>query len=162
MTDWLELLWAAAEEGTELTLYGALHPAAAPEQGEGDTSPVADIPAAGKGEFSALQRRPAPELTGSVEERAAETLRFVAAPSAAGQGSVEMLRKQTGRTGLTALYRLVRQTVEHTLPAAPDRKVPAAVREEIGSAPPAGLTEEGLDRALRRDGRRYDGGMSIY
>jgi hypothetical protein len=34
------------------------------------------------------------------------------------------------------------------------------VEEEISLAPP--LTEGALDRAMRRDSRRYDSGMTIY
>ena len=95
-------------------------------------------------------------------QQAAEVLRSAAAPSAAGQRSAEVLRAQTGGTGLTALYRLVRQTVEHTLPAVPGRETRVTVREERVSAPAETLTEAGLDRALRRDSRRYDGGFYLY
>ena len=70
---------------------------------------------------------------------------------------------QTGpaQAGLEGLYR---QTVRGLRPAAPALPPEQAGRtaraQEPGSA--ASLAVDELDRAVRRDSRRYDGGMSIY
>ncbi|HJH61836.1 MAG TPA: hypothetical protein IAC84_00975 [Firmicutes bacterium] len=68
-------------------------------------------------------------------------------PSAGGDG------------GLRRLYRQVRaasweQSVTQT--------AGVAVRRETAMPQQSGLTMGQLDRAMRRDSRRYDGGMSIY
>ena len=66
-----------------------------------------------------------------------------------------------GQTGLEGLYR---QTVQGTRPAAPALPPEQAGRpvraKEPGSA--ASLAVDELDRAVRRDSRRYDGGMAIF
>lgn len=70
---------------------------------------------------------------------------------------------QTGleQAGLEGLYR---QTVRGLRPAAPalppEQAGKTARAQEPGSA--ASLAVDELDRAVRRDSRRYDGGMSIY
>ena len=65
------------------------------------------------------------------------------------------------QAGLKGLYR---QTVQGLRPAAPTLPPEQAGRtaraQEPGSA--ASLAVDELDRAMRRDSRRYDGGMSIY
>ena len=70
-------------------------------------------------------------------------------------------RSGSGQTGLDGLYR---QTVRGLRPAAPALSPEQAGRtaraQEPGSA--ASLAVDELDRAVRRDSRRYDGGMSIY
>ena len=70
-------------------------------------------------------------------------------------------RSGTAQTGLEGLYR---QTVRGLRPAAPALPPEQAGRtaraQEPGSA--ASLAVDELDRAVRRDSRRYDGGMSIY
>ena len=64
----------------------------------------------------------------------------------------------------TALEGLYRRTVQGLRPAAPALSPEQAGRtaraQEPGSA--ASLAVDELDRAVRRDSRRYDGGMSIY
>ena len=61
-------------------------------------------------------------------------------------------------SGLRTLYRQVRAAArgENAVQAAGV----AVVRESV--QPESGLTMGQLDRAVRRDSRRYDGGMSIY
>ena len=68
-------------------------------------------------------------------------------------------RAGEGASGLDALYRGVRR--ESRQDSAVQRAGVAVVRE---SALPegTGLTMGRLDRAVRRDSRRYDGGMTIY
>lgn len=65
------------------------------------------------------------------------------------------------QAGLKGLYR---QTVRGLRPAAPalppEQAGRAARAQEPGSA--ASLAVDELDRAVRRDSRRYDGGMSIF
>ena len=66
-------------------------------------------------------------------------------------------------SGLEELYReAARETLPSAGPAVPQggRGEFAARAEEPGSA--ASLAVEELDRAVRRDSRRYDGEMSIY
>lgn len=60
---------------------------------------------------------------------------------------------------LMALYRRAGETLGVTPPSAPARRE-VVVREAAASPP--GLTVRELDLAVRRDSRRYDGGMNIY
>lgn len=78
------------------------------------------------------------------------------------EGVADGLRRMTAaQAGLEGLYR---QTVEAARPAAPalppERAGRTARAQEPGSA--ASLAVDELDRAVRRDSRRYDGGMSIF
>ena len=63
--------------------------------------------------------------------------------------------------GLAELYR---QTVRAARPALPPLSGGGAERTERAREPggSAGLTVDELDRAVRRDSRRYDGGLSIF
>ena len=61
-------------------------------------------------------------------------------------------------SGVERLYRRMAEAVAVSPISA---AVPGVVREER-TAETAGLTVRELDRAVRRDSRRYDGGMSIY
>ena len=89
----------------------------------------------------------------------------------AGDGAVDPALKRVGRpgparTGLeqAGLKGLYRQTVRGLRPAAPalppEQAGKTARAQEPGGA--ASLAVDELDRAVRRDSRRYDGGMSIY
>ena len=90
---------------------------------------------------------------------------------AAGGGTVDLAPESARRSGparagleQTGLKELYRQTVQGLRPAAPALAPGQAGRtdraREPGSA--ASLAVDELDRAVRRDSRRYDGGMSIY
>lgn len=63
-------------------------------------------------------------------------------------------------SGVEWLYRQAARAEWQTVPAA--GAVSAARLAETGSGSAAALTVEELDRAVRRDSRRYDGEMSIY
>ena len=78
-----------------------------------------------------------------------------------GAGTSGMAPGGPEQAGLKGLYR---QTVRGMRPAAPALPPEQAGRtaraQEPGSA--ASLAVDELDRAVRRDSRRYDGGMNIY
>ena len=170
--DWLELLWKAAEEETELAVPGELSLSSAAirvtEQEETtpselyDEVPEGEIPAERSG-LSLLNAEVWQEsaLTEVAWDRsrpvrsAMKTERPTTKSSAA-----ERLYQKTDSSALTALYHRVRETVSPGQPGIPGRSGTVVVREEVSTAP--GLTEERLDRSLRRDSRRYDGGMNIY
>lgn len=95
---------------------------------------------------------------GSQESEAPEPVGPQAAVPAAeaGAGSIE-----SAGAGLEELYRQTAQAVRPAMQGAPagqtGRTRPA---EEPGGT--AALTVDELDRAVKRDSRRYDGGMSIF
>lgn len=65
------------------------------------------------------------------------------------------------QAGLEGLYRQTVQAARPAAPALPPEPAGRSVRaQEPGSA--ASLAVDELDRAVRRDSRRYDGGMSIF
>lgn len=64
--------------------------------------------------------------------------------------------------GLEELYRQAVQAARPAAPAvAPSESAVRILEREAAGSPPS-LTAEELDRAVRRDSRRYDGGMTIY
>lgn len=69
-----------------------------------------------------------------------------------------------GADGDQGLERLYRETIRAARPAAPALPVEQAGRlagaEDPGRT--AALTVEEMDRAVRRDSRRYDGGMTLF
>lgn len=78
----------------------------------------------------------------------------------------EELDGAVGRNGLpggqaSGVERLYRRMAEAVAVSPISAAVPGVVREEQ-TAETAGLTVRELDRAVRRDSRRYDGGMNIY
>ena len=78
----------------------------------------------------------------------------------AGSGPAETVRDED-RSGLEGLYRQAARASRPAPQALPAGQAGQALRaEEPGRA--AALTVEELDRAVRRDSRRYDGGMTIY
>ena len=91
---------------------------------------------------------------------------WVAGGGSLGAALESVRRSGPGRTGpeQAGLKGLYRQTVRGLRPAAPALPPEQAGRtaraQEPGSA--ASLAVDELDRAVRRDSRRYDGGMSIY
>ncbi len=169
MINWLEELLKAAEEGREFNL---------PESGETDLlsainrglSRAEENQNASEGESLAQ----VPEMEGSLWQNHRSTL---GQPEADGLGAtarsvlragntltddfaVKRLYRSAADSALAALYHRVRETVSPVQPAVPGHGNTVVVREEAAAVP--GLTEEKLDRSLRRDSRRYDGGMSIY
>ena len=76
------------------------------------------------------------------------------APEGAGRSGPE-------QGGLEGLYRQTVRGLRPAVPAMPPEQAGRTARaQEPGSA--ASLAVDELDRAVRRDSRRYDGGMSIY
>lgn len=70
-------------------------------------------------------------------------------------------RTAQAQTGLEGLYRQTVQGLRPAAPALPTERAGRSTREqEPGSA--ASLAVDELDRAVRRDSRRYDGGLSIF
>ena len=70
-------------------------------------------------------------------------------------------RLRLAQAGLEGLYRQTVRGLQPAAPALPREQGGRTVRaQEPGSA--ASLAVDELDRAVRRDSRRYDGGMSIY
>lgn len=93
-------------------------------------------------------------------------LEWAARGGTAGPALESAGRSGSAQTGLeqAGLKGLYRQTVRGLRPAAPALPPEQAGRtaraQEPGSA--ASLAVDELDRAVRRDSRRYDGGMSIF
>lgn len=89
-----------------------------------------------------------------------------AGPAGAGTASGPELEPPRAELNLAGrgLWKLYRQAVEAGRPAAPALPAEQAGRtfhaEEPGRT--AKLTVEELDRAVRRDSRRYDGGITIF
>lgn len=79
----------------------------------------------------------------------------------AGTPPMPAERAVQAQAGLEGLYRQTVQAARPAAPALPLERVegPGRIRES-GSSPPPTVDE--LDRAVRRDSRRYDGGMSIF
>jgi hypothetical protein len=141
MIDWLELLWQAAEEGQAVRLPDPAAPMA--EGGIRRDKPE-------EGDFPMT-------LEGGEDITAALTALRV--PFEGAYYSRETL-PGTAQPGTALLYRRVREAAA-PLPAPGSlRGERGRVEEEISLAPP--LTEGALDRAMRRDSRRYDSGMTIY
>ena len=139
---------AADGQRTEEALDGALARMA-------DGGPVWEAEAA-------AQRREMAEVLG----QAAETVESVRTEAAAGRiaGYEAGAEAAAGQKAAAGLERLYRQTVRAAAPPAPALPAVGAARtigvEEPGSA--ASLAVDELDRAVRRDSRRYDGGLSIF
>lgn len=142
-----------------------------PDEGWPD-GPVWRLDAGAAERAEAAWRRASAERLDRGEELAAQAA-YLAAEEAAETAEAHLsaekggelartIRRET-RSGLEGLYR---QTVQAVRPAAPARAPDAeqtgwAARvEEPGH--PAALTADELDRAMRRDSRRYDGGMTIF
>ena len=80
---------------------------------------------------------------------------------AARSGPAGFALERAGRSGLEELYRKSVRGLRPAAPALPPEQEGRPARaQEPGSA--ASLAVDELDRAVRRDSRRYDGGLSIY
>ncbi|MCI9263471.1 MAG: hypothetical protein HFF06_02745 [Oscillospiraceae bacterium] len=73
----------------------------------------------------------------------------------------EVLEGDRGRGELSLLSAVRRGERAASLARRPGRDLTATASEAAGGEA-AGLTVEGLDRAVERDARRYDGGFSMY
>lgn len=130
--------------GPELWPGAAREAAAAPRDGALERRVLAE-----ELEGAVLALRPAAEAAGRLET--------------AGQdgGGPEIPLQEAG-SGLEELYRRTAQAASPAaalaLPVEQAGRIPPA--EEPGRS--AALAVDELDRAVRRDSRRYDGGMSIY
>lgn len=180
--DWLELLWKAAEEGgtnllpeePDLLSVKAGEMSRTGENGETTSAQSfaaeleTQIPA-----WNAPSRFETTGLLGDVE--LPETAEHLGAAeqekshlhsllrdvrSQIDGGAERQIQRSAAESALTLLYRRVRETVSSEKPEKPNHNSMVVVREEVPAT--SGLTEERLDRSLRRDSRRYDGGMSIY
>ena len=90
-----------------------------------------------------------------------ENLAWTGLEWAARGGTAGTALAGAGRSGLEGLYRQTVGGLRPAAPALPPEQAGRTVRaQEPGSA--ASLAVDELDRAVRRDSRRYDGGMSIY
>lgn len=171
MVDRLEELLARLEaeeeqedwEETE-TIPAPMPPAGGRDDWEKDGARPPEVPAAGMEEERAGEPAQGRVWDGETRTRPPEALprperarreeRRAGEPAATGPG--------TGSGGeLEALYR---QAVRAASPLPPVPQAGQAGRSFRGEEPgrTAALTVEELDRAVRRDSRRYDGGMEIY
>ena len=98
---------------------------------------------------------------GAGDGRAAEGLRSAKPVTAAEDAEAAAAPGTAAERGLEVLYRRAAQAGR---PAAQSLPVEQAGRTRYAEEPgrTAALTVDELDRAVRRDSRRYDGGMSIF
>lgn len=142
-------------DGAAFFQAGGEKPAASPRgnggQPEGDwrllegvlLRNILDTPEMPQAEGRRRAERPGMERPRTEEERAEAGL----------AGTIEL--------GLEGLYRRAVQASRAPVRGIPEEQAAWARRvEEPGGA--AGLTVDELDRAVKRDSRRYDGGMSIF
>jgi len=158
--DWLEyilgLVTAAGETGEELPQSLIPHSFALPlRQGEEEHAAAepADIP------LSAAYIPLLPALLQGRQEFLMDIPEQAARRSGAGPISLP-------DSGLPLLYRRTEEAVSRTALAGV-AGVSAAEQERIitvrePDSTPAGLTARELDRTVRRDSRRFDGGMNLY
>lgn len=159
----------APEKGQEERAAGEDAPAdgSAPEQDAGEAENGAQSASAeeqvwpildGDGPEAAAARRP--ERPGDVPPEEGTAPR----ESRDGQRGAEMARtvRRGDESGLDGLYRRAAQASRPAAPQAlPSEQAGRLFRaEEPGRT--AALTVEELDRAVRRDSRRYDGGMTLF
>ena len=101
------------------------------------------------------------EITSEQPELTAGELWTVGPIWAARGGTISPVSEDTARGGLEGLYRQSVRGLRSAAPALPPEQAGRTARtQEPGSA--VSPTVDELDRAVRRDSRRYDGGMSIY
>lgn len=168
MIDWLEELLAAVdgedEDGQEDALALEAERAAAPAPASGDRAGNreqgrAERPgAAGSAppEHALDARRPAraeigrrAQAPGAAELRTEEAEKAGAEPAGTAEAGLERLYRRTAQAGRLPAQGMAGGTAAWTRP-----------EKEPGQT--AALTVDELDRAVKRDSRRYDGGMSIF
>lgn len=140
MIDWLEEVLRAAGSGEEQSLLPEL-------LGQGGTV----LPA---------RDAAAPEVMMSLAGQSGDPL-LLPQQGAGNEGTFPSAEKvwQGERSVINSLYR---RTVEALREHRTVERSGAPVTLPEGQAVNAGLTARELDRAVRRDSRRYDGGMNIY
>lgn len=166
------------EDALELRLEKGLPAAAAPEGAEEDGGPPEGREApvtGGAGALSPAGREPLPEEEMAEAERrkadapelAAQAVRAVVPAEEPGAGErteTAWGQERSGDRARRGLEELYRQTARAVRPAEQILPVEQAGRtlraEEPGRT--AALTVDELDRAVRRDSRRYDGEMMIF
>ena len=100
-------------------------------------------------------------VRGAPETEKAEALVRAARADGAAAGAGTAGRLETEAPGLAGLYRRASEAARPAAPALPPARAGrTALEREPGSA--ASLAVDELDRAVRRDSRRYDGGMDIF
>lgn len=158
MIDWLETLWKAAEEGAEVSLPGEpdLRPVKAGIRSRTEERGSADRKEEPEGELAPWQNL---RFGPAQPERSVRSAVW-SGENPVGSAAIGRLYRSAAESPLAALYHRVRETVSPGQSGMSGHGGTVVVREEVSAAP--GLTEERLDRSLRRDSRRYDGGMSIY
>lgn len=187
MVDWIERLLPPEEDEEEedvlLREAGGVLPPPEDEAGEdGSAAGENRAPEAGEDGLAAAEaaaeqgRDPggvAEEFWGrAIDGQTAEQLArrtaqdgeaaAAAPPRRQGQGEGPGAeRARTAAEGLEALYRQTARAAQAAAPALEARPVERLVRVQEAEGG-AALTAEELDRAVRRDSRRYDGGMSIF
>lgn len=147
MIDRLEELLEQVEEQEierKSALTGQLGPVSYPA---GDARPKAEETALVEEELSALMQQ---------EENSSK------APNR-NRGLEQLVLGQVPHIGQTsALQALYRQLARETAGVSVEKSGSVAVVRETVPGPAVGLTAGQLDLAMRRDSRRYDGGMTIY
>lgn len=154
--DWLEEILRAATQQEELSLADGLRGIALLRY-----TGSAEAAAVGYSRLPALEEtfesgRNGPEQSRSVRS----DTELGSKPSRTDSGLQGLYRPLSRGSVLQVLYRQVVQAVTAVQPPAAGREPAAVLQEEAPAA--AGMTAEKLDRLVRRDSRRYDGGMSIY
>ncbi len=180
MTDWIELLLPPEEDEEEedirLGETGGVPPPPEERTGEAGTATGGEgAPEDGEDGLTARKGDAARLSPGGTGETAGEAEpaweRAMRAHSAGGPGAPAPRQGDAdgpspGRTrtqaaaGLEALYRQTARAAwaASALETRPVERMVRVQEAERGAA----LTAEELDRAVRRDSRRYDGGMSIF
>lgn len=161
MIDWLEEILGRDGEPEEAVLSPLYL------TGRGRTSPLWG-PALTRGEPAAFAEGRA-EAPAVMAETVPDVLRLAldreegGPPAEGGAETVPGALDEGVRRGTLAVERLYRRTegaASTILRPGPPRAGTIMVEEEAAAR--GGLTVAELDRAVRRDSRRYDGGLSIY
>lgn len=140
---------------------GAGEPARRRSQDGGTESPGPLPQALAAAAREAGEMKPAPGAAGYAG-RTADGIDEGQTGAGAAEGPLRRTtEEQAGGRGLAELYRQTARAVRPAASAAAPARIGSRAPEREAGAPPP-LTAEELDRAVRRDSRRYDGGMTIY